>query len=195
MPTEMFTGFNADDCALLILKWFKATLMQDYSYFRKTTTFDIDGFHFTYSYSRPDQDGYTEVLPEFKVDTIHQDFIPAVKFDCNVIIEEIPPPTLLYEWQLMDAMEKHKIGTDGTIPNHNSKLEENGYVTLDKKRQIKPTKLGIALIKAYESCIPDIIKPEFRANFDESLEKIVKGNFKDFEQVYNDYLNEWKENF
>ena len=72
-------------------------------------------------------------------------------------------PDYLTESELIDEMEKYNIGTDGSIPSHIYNLTLRGYVKVDEKKRIIPTKLGIALIDALNVVEPDIIMPENRA--------------------------------
>ena len=87
-----------------------------------------------------------------------------------------PSPEYLTEAELIDEMEKKKIGTDGSIPSHILNLTKRGYVKVDEHRRIKPTRLGISLIDSLNEIIPDIVKPENRANIEQFVKQIASGD-------------------
>ena len=87
-----------------------------------------------------------------------------------------PSPEYLTEAELIDEMEKKKIGTDGSIPSHILNLTKRGYVKVDEHRRIKPTRLGISLIDSLNEIIPDIVKPENRAKIEQFVKQIASGD-------------------
>ena len=59
------------------------------------------------------------------------------------------PPALLSEVELIGLMDKNGIGTDATIAQHISTIQERSYAEKDAGQKFHPTKLGIALVEGY----------------------------------------------
>ena len=89
-------------------------------------------------------------------------------------------------------MEKQNIGTDGSIPTHIRNLIRRGYARVDEHKRIIPTKLGITLIEVLEKNVPDIIKPENRANIEKYVKQIEIGE-KTFEETIEIALDFYKQ--
>jgi len=47
-------------------------------------------------------------------------------------------------------MDRNNIGTDATIAEHITTVQERGYATKDGSGRFTPTDLGLALIEGYE---------------------------------------------
>ena len=84
------------------------------------------------------------------------------------------PPSLLTEAELIGLMDKNGIGTDATIHEHIKTIQERNYAE-KVNGSFKPTKLGIALIRAYEDMEIDLWKPSLRAAMESNISKIAKG--------------------
>lgn len=111
------------------------------------------------------------------------------------IEEEITePPDYLTEAELIDKMEKYSIGTNGTIPSHINNLSFRGYVKVDKKKRVIPTRLGMALIDMLEIVEPDIIKPENRQKIEEFVWEIETGK-KDYKEALDSAIEFYKKKF
>ena len=46
-------------------------------------------------------------------------------------------------------MDKNGIGTDATIAQHITTIQDRSYATKDANQKFLPTKLGIALVEGY----------------------------------------------
>ena len=53
------------------------------------------------------------------------------------------------EVELISMMDKNRIGTDATIAQHISTIQDRKYATKDGQQKFHPTKLGIALVEGY----------------------------------------------
>ena len=95
------------------------------------------------------------------------------------------------ESELIDEMEKYNIGTDGSIPSHIDNLSLRGYIKVDEKRRLIPTKLGIALIDSLSVIEPDIILPENRAKIEEFVKDIENGK-KDYNEALENAIKFYK---
>ncbi|CAI2384099.1 unnamed protein product [Moneuplotes crassus] len=106
------------------------------------------------------------------------------------------PPTkeLLSEPELIQKMEMHKIGTDGTIPTHIDTIIKRRYVTVqegkDGVRRFLPTKRGIALAEGFNEIDPDLFEPKVRAEIESQWKQVAHG-----EIGYEEALEDSKKNF
>ena len=95
------------------------------------------------------------------------------------------------EAELIDEMEKQKIGTDGSIPSHIRNLTLRKYVKVDGHRRIRPTTLGVTLIDSLNEIIPDIVKPENRAKIELFVKQVQTGE-KSYEDAIKSALEFYK---
>lgn len=73
-------------------------------------------------------------------------------------------------------MDKNGIGTDATIATHIATIQQREYVTkLDEGNRFVPTKLGLALIEAYNEMGYQLNKPFLRASMERDCQRIAKG--------------------
>ena len=91
-------------------------------------------------------------------------------------------------------MEKYNIGTDGSIPSHIHNLTLRGYVKVDRKKRIIPTRLGVALIDVLNRIEPDIIKPENRAKIENFVKDIENGK-KSYNEALENAIKFYKNKF
>ena len=93
------------------------------------------------------------------------------------------PPQPLSESDLITEMDRHNIGTDATIAAHISTIQQREYVEKDGQNRFIPTKLGIALIEAYNEMGYQLNKPYLRASMEADCQKIAKGEISKGEVV------------
>lgn len=86
-------------------------------------------------------------------------------------------PRLLTESDLINTMDKNGIGTDATIHEHIQKVIERFYAVKQKDLTLKPTTLGIGLVKGYDLIGLDfsLTKPYLRAEMEFLLNEICHG--------------------
>lgn len=72
------------------------------------------------------------------------------------------PPPLLSEVELISLMDRNGIGTDATIAQHISTIQEREYATKDASQRFSPTPLGIALVEGYNQMGYQLNKPDLR---------------------------------
>lgn len=72
------------------------------------------------------------------------------------------PPQLISEVELISLMDRHGIGTDATIAQHISTIQDRQYAVKDASQRFSPTPLGIALIEGYNQMGYQLNKPDLR---------------------------------
>jgi len=126
-------------------------------------------------------------LPEFKE---KERFIPK---ELKLKDSKTSPPFLLTEQELIGLMDQNGIGTDATIAEHIRTIQDRRYA--EKKGSFfRPTKLGEALVDAYEATGTDLWKPFLRASMEARMTEISKGNLEK-DKFLNDCLSEMEEIF
>lgn len=110
------------------------------------------------------------VLPAIIVEN-GQYRVTAVK----VVEGRTAPPGFLTEAELIGLMEKHKIGTDASIPTHINNLQTRNYVSLGRGRTMLPSPLGVVLVHGYRSIDPSLVQPDVRAAIERFCDLIAKG--------------------
>lgn len=99
----------------------------------------------------------------------------------EIFIKEIQknPPSLYLEADFIEVLEKSGIGRPSTYATYIPTLLKREYITLNKKRQIEPTKLGIGVIEFLaNSKYKFILDLDFTKQLEEKLDLIKDGEFK-----------------
>lgn len=94
------------------------------------------------------------------------------------------PPPDISESDLIAEMDKNGIGTDATIASHIATILQRKYVVKDDQRFV-PTKLGLALIEAYNDMGYQLNKPFLRAAMEADCQKIAKGELRKEDVIRN----------
>jgi len=98
-------------------------------------------------------------------------------------------PGFLTESDLIARMEANGIGTDASIPTHIKNIVEKKYAEVVLPgRQMRPTKLGIALVKSYCEIDPELVLPSIRSNIEKSCDLISQGKA-DFSKVVSHVID------
>ena len=85
------------------------------------------------------------------------------------------PPQHLSEVELISLMDRNRIGTDATIAQHITTIQERSYATKDGNMRFHPTKLGIALVEGYNSMGYQLNKPDLRRDFEVECNYVASG--------------------
>lgn len=64
-------------------------------------------------------------------------------------------PLPISEVELISLMDRNGIGTDATIAQHITTIQERAYAVKDGQQRFLPTKLGIALVEGYNRYVSD----------------------------------------
>ena len=164
-----------------ICLYYFASLSPQLEYENMKCEFQVGKYKFKKTFSKLIKKGFLNFLSLKKRKFV--DKFPSFTLKKNYKIVNLdyvhlrePSAEYLTEAELIDEMEKQKIGTDGSIPSHILNMTKRGYVRVDEHRRIKPTRLGISLIDSLEEIIPDIVKPENRAKIEQFVKQIASGD-------------------
>eukprot|EP00004_Rigifila_ramosa_P023115 TRINITY_DN6436_c0_g1_i1.p1 TRINITY_DN6436_c0_g1~~TRINITY_DN6436_c0_g1_i1.p1 ORF type:complete len:861 (-),score=112.23 TRINITY_DN6436_c0_g1_i1:18-2501(-) len=83
-------------------------------------------------------------------------------------------PALLTEAELIQLMDKNGIGTDATMAEHIHTIQKRKYAE-KQGNFFLPSRLGIALVLAYESMGLDLAKPLLRCQMETDMRAIADG--------------------
>ena len=108
--------------------------------------------------------------------------------------EEKEKDGYITEAELIDEMEKNKIGTDASMSVHIENIVKRGYVEVDENRRLIPTRLGRALIEALEAVQPDLVLPKNRAVIESFVSELANGK-KTYKEVLDYALNFYEEKY
>jgi DNA topoisomerase III len=86
------------------------------------------------------------------------------------------PPQPISEVELISMMDRNGIGTDATIAQHISTIQDRKYATKDANMKFLPTKLGIALVESYNSMGYQLNKPDLRRETEHECNMVAAGS-------------------
>ncbi len=85
------------------------------------------------------------------------------------------PPQLISEVELISLMDRNGIGTDATIAQHITTIQDRAYAVKDQSQKFRPTKLGIALIEGYNSMGFMLNRPDLRREMEAECNAVAMG--------------------
>uniref|UniRef100_A0A183I4Z2 DNA topoisomerase n=1 Tax=Onchocerca flexuosa TaxID=387005 RepID=A0A183I4Z2_9BILA len=182
-----------------VTQHFIATLMKPCVYLVTTIKIDVANEIFVAKSKSIINLGYTEIMVWQKIDEValNYDIVKGTKLSLKngVMCEYVTtPPDYLTESELISLMEKHGIGTDASIPVHINNICQRNYVTVESRRRLIPTKLGIALVHGYWKIDSELVLPTMRSEVENQLNLIAKG-YADFSSVKNHVLENFRLKF
>ncbi|KAL3994763.1 DNA topoisomerase family protein [Acanthocheilonema viteae] len=182
-----------------VTQHFIATLMKPCTYLVTSVKIDVANEIFIAKSKFVINLGYTEIMVWQKIEENAQNYniVKGTKVslkDGKICEYATTPPDYLTESELISLMEKHGIGTDASIPVHISNICQRNYVTVESRRRLKPTKLGIALVHGYWKIDAELVLPTMRSEVENQLNLIAKG-YADFCSVKNHVLENFRLKF
>jgi DNA topoisomerase-3 len=84
-------------------------------------------------------------------------------------------PQPISEVELISLMDRNGIGTDATIAQHISTIQEREYASKDAALKFLPTALGIALVEGYNSMGYQLNKPDLRREMEHECNLVANG--------------------
>ena len=94
----------------------------------------------------------------------------------------------------VDSKDKSGIGTDATIAQHISTIQERSYAEKDQSQKFHPTKLGISLVEGYNSMGYQLNRPDLRREVEQECNLVASGQ-KRKEEILGPILEKMKEIF
>mmetsp|Transcript_13185 Transcript_13185/g.38827 ORF Transcript_13185/g.38827 Transcript_13185/m.38827 type:complete len:979 (-) Transcript_13185:215-3151(-) len=104
------------------------------------------------------------------------------------------PPQPISEVELISLMDRNGIGTDATIAQHITTIQERQYAEKDPNLRFLPTKLGIALVEGYNSMGYQLNKPDLRREMEAECNQVAAGQ-KSKEDIMAPILSRMRECF
>ena len=181
----------------LICQYYFASLSPDLEYDNLTYEFEIDGTMYSSSCSLIQNEGFLKFLPSQEKEFIDKEDVLEKGQDYEIVdfnYEKRKNDSYITEAQLIEEMEKNHIGTDASMSVHIQNIVRRGYVRVDEKRRLIPTKLGKALIEALEAVEPDIVLPKNRATIEEFVSLLSTGK-KNYDEVLDYALKFYKSKY
>lgn len=143
-----------------------------------TTRFDLHGEPFRGACTALVQEGFLEILPEFR-----GKYVPVVSFQPGgeVPVQEVTrtaketrPPPRFTDTSLIQLMERNRLGTKSSRPSMVEVLLKRGYVH-KRGRAFHVTALGYALMESLEPIWKDFLLPNYTAGVEKDLQAIQAG--------------------
>ncbi len=176
-----FAKINKDDLWAvynLISRHFFATLSPLATYREINATIKIHTENFALSGKQLQDKGFLEIYPFRR---FAESPIPNIQEGDTVKIRNIEmkdnktqPPALLSESELIRLMDEKGIGTDATIPSHIKTNKTRNYFQ-GVGKSLRPTPIGVALVKGLGSVDETLVKPKLRAYIETQTELVATG--------------------
>ena len=142
-------------------------------------------------------EGFYEIFRYFRP---KEDPMPVLKKGKELLVlgvelaeERSKPPPRLSESTLLKLMERDRIGTDATRADYPRILLDRGYA-IKMGKVLKPTKLGLDLIKGLRAVDDRLVSPKTRRMIEEYMERIAEGRISR-EKALEEALNSYSELF
>jgi DNA topoisomerase-1 len=103
--------------------------------------------------------------------------------------KQTQPPPRYSEPKLVQVMERQGIGRPSTYAPTIQTLKNRSYVELIKGH-LQPTSLGLDVDAFLQDALPDLLKAEFTAQMERSLDDIAEGK-----QDWQHYLTHWNDSY
>ncbi|CAD8146824.1 unnamed protein product [Paramecium pentaurelia] len=168
-----------------VVKMFLAAHSKDCKYENHTLKFIVNDHQFKYQAKYILDPGFTKIATWLAITENKSDL---TKFVTNNKVQigfveyqqgQTSPPDHLTETELITLMDKFKIGTDASMATHINNICERQYVKVEgQSRKLKPTDLGLSLVRGYKRIDPDLVAPQLRSNIESQVDQIAKGKLK-----------------
>jgi DNA topoisomerase III len=103
-------------------------------------------------------------------------------------------PLPISEVELISLMDRNGIGTDATIAQHISTIQDREYARKDGNQRFSPTPLGIALVEGYNSMGYQLNKPDLRRETEHECNLVANGQ-KTMDDIVGPILEKMKQCF
>ncbi|CAD8058742.1 unnamed protein product [Paramecium sonneborni] len=184
-----------------VVKMFLAAHSKDCKYENHTLKFSVNEQQFKYQSKYIIDPGFTKVANWLAITENKSDI---TKFVNNKKVQiafveytqgQTSPPDHLTETELITLMDKFKIGTDASMATHINNICERQYVKVEgQSRKLKPTDLGLSLVRGYKRIDSDLVAPQLRSNIESQVDQIAKGKLK-YQQVIDEVIQIFTKKF
>lgn len=134
------------------------------------------GFYKVYPYSKPEDKPIPKMSENEKLKVL----------ELRLVKGFTKPPGRFAESELLKLMERDGIGTDATRAEYPKIIIERGYAAKNVKA-IKPTELGMKLIKCLKEVDMRLVSPQTRRIVEEYMDMISRGE-KKYEEAIDETL-------
>jgi len=100
---------------------------------------------------------------------------------------ETMPPARYTEASLVKKLEEEGIGRPSTYASIISTIQDRGYCTANKSRQLVPTFVAMAVINLLRDHFPEYVDLKFTARMEEELDQIASGSLDSTQQLARFY--------
>ena len=181
----------------LICDYYFASLSPDLEYNSVSYEFKIGNKVYNATSHIIEEEGYTKYFNFDLKDFDSWDNILEKNKDyfiINTTYDEFVKDDYISEAELIEEMEKNKIGTDASMSVHIENIVKRGYVEVTEDRRLIPTDLGRALIEGLENVEPQLVLPENRAVIEDFVSQLAEGK-KTYKEVLEHAINFYKEKY
>uniref|UniRef100_B8HXZ7 DNA topoisomerase 1 n=1 Tax=Cyanothece sp. (strain PCC 7425 / ATCC 29141) TaxID=395961 RepID=B8HXZ7_CYAP4 len=136
--------------------------------------------------------GYTKYWKDISADLVLPEVTEGQPLHLETAQHEekqTQPPPRYTEPKLVQLMERKGIGRPSTYAPTIATLKQRNYVHLLKDK-LQPTDLGLQVDAFLETALPDLLKAEFTAAMESSLDAIAEG-----QQEWQRYLIDWNHTY
>ncbi|EGR34411.1 hypothetical protein IMG5_012580, partial [Ichthyophthirius multifiliis] len=164
-----------------VCKHFMASISADCSFMKSQISINVNGLNFKCTGVQIINKGFIEIMDWI---SISENNLPIgilkgnkVEITTTRLEQEYQtPPGYLTETELINLMEKNKIGTDASLATHINTICEREYVKISgNNRQLIPSDMGRCLIKGYQLIDESLVLPEIRSQIENQVDQIAKG--------------------
>ncbi|KAG7360153.1 DNA topoisomerase [Nitzschia inconspicua] len=184
---------------ILVVKHYLACCSRDAIGRETTLTVRIASEEFTAKGLMIEQKNWLEIYEPWERWSTGQGELPALQIGSRVTPSSLlmkdgttTAPQPISETELITLMDKCGIGTDATIAQHISTIQERDYATKDHSQRFLPTPLGIALIEGYNSMGYQLNKPDLRRETEHEC-NLVANSQKTKDDIVGPILNKMKD--
>ena len=163
----------------LVVRRFLSTLARNAIYNDTLAEIDVKGEKFIARGKTLQYEGWLYYYPyvrfdEKKLPELHNgDKVRIIKIEAKS--KETQPPKRYTQSSLLKEMERLNLGTKSTRAEIIQKLYDRGYVM---GNPLRPTKVGMELVKNLREHKVDVVKPDMTARLEEDMNRIEKGDKK-----------------
>lgn len=180
---ETINDPNQRSVYVLVVKHYMACCSRDAVGRETQITVRMDSEEFTATGLMVLERNWLEIYHPWERWSTGQGELPSVEIGSRIIPHSLlmkegstTAPLPISEVELITLMDRNGIGTDATIAQHITTIQEREYVVKDANMRFLPTKLGIALVEGYNSIGYQLNKPDLRRETEAECNLVAAGH-------------------